>query len=78
MRGLEETPKKYSYSSSLALSQVKLTKLVIAQVKGSCKAEEETLTERLAAELSSSDEDLPPYDQARALGKTTMDVDRIA
>lgn len=55
-----------------------LTKLVTAQVKGLCKAEEEKLTKRLAADLSSSDEDLPPYDQARALGKTTMDVDGIA
>lgn len=47
------------------------------QVKVLCKAEEERLTERLAADLS-SDEDLPPYDQARALGKTNMDIDRIA
>lgn len=36
-----------------------------------CKAEEE----RLASTLN---EELPPYDQARALGKTNMDVDRIA
>lgn len=37
-----------------------------------CKAEEE----RLAS--TTLDEELPPYDQARALGKTNMDVDRIA
>lgn len=38
-----------------------------------CKAEED----RLYAS-SALTEELPPYDQARALGKTNMDVDRIA
>ncbi len=52
--------------------QVELTKKVTAQVKLLCKAEEE----RLAS--TALDEELPPYDQARALGKTNMDVDRIA
>lgn len=47
------------------------TKLVTAQVKVLCKAEEERLTEQ-------ADEDLPPYDQAHALGKTNIDIDRIA
>ncbi|CAM6083123.1 unnamed protein product [Calypogeia fissa] len=50
---------------------VEHTKLVTAQVKVLCKAEEERLTEQ-------AHEDLPPYDQARALGKTNMDIDRIA
>jgi len=36
------------------------------------KDEEEGLAE------TTSDEALPPYDQAKALGKTNMDVDRIA
>jgi inositol hexakisphosphate/diphosphoinositol-pentakisphosphate kinase len=46
-------------------------------VKVLCKAEEKRLTEQLAAE-GVLDEDLLPYDQARALGKPNMDVDRIA
>ncbi|CAK9857717.1 unnamed protein product [Sphagnum jensenii] len=60
--------------NSLALMKrlVELTKKVTAQVKLLCKAEEE----RLAS--TALDEELPPYDQARALGKTNMDVDRIA
>jgi inositol hexakisphosphate/diphosphoinositol-pentakisphosphate kinase len=41
-------------------------------VKVLCKAEEE----RLAS--NNLNEEIPPYDQARALGKTNMDVDRIA
>lgn len=52
--------------------QVELTRRATAQVKVLCKAEEE----RLAS--NTIDEELPPYDQARALGKTNMDVDRIA
>ncbi|KAJ7538636.1 hypothetical protein O6H91_11G057700 [Diphasiastrum complanatum] len=51
---------------------VVLTKSITAQVKALCKAEEEKLSD-LAL-----DENIPPYDQARALGKTNMDVDRIA
>lgn len=51
---------------------MELTAKVTTQVKTLCKAEEERLAE------ASLDEDLPPYDQARALGKTNMDVDRIA
>ncbi|OAE33561.1 hypothetical protein AXG93_2139s1140 [Marchantia polymorpha subsp. ruderalis] len=54
---------------------VELTKAVTAQVKLLCKAEEERLAERLKETPS---DELPPYDQARALGKTNMDVDRIA
>lgn len=49
-----------------------LTKKVTAQVKQLAKDEEEGLAE------TTSDEALPPYDQAKALGKTNMDVDRIA
>jgi inositol hexakisphosphate/diphosphoinositol-pentakisphosphate kinase len=52
---------------------VQLTRKVTAQVKVLCKAEED----RLYAS-SALNEELPPYDQARALGKTNMDVDRIA
>eukprot|EP00249_Psilotum_nudum_P017504 c26356_g1_i1 orf=1564-3798(-) len=51
---------------------VKLVKKVTAQVKILCRDEEERLAER------TSDEALPPYDQATALSKTNMDVDRIA
>jgi inositol hexakisphosphate/diphosphoinositol-pentakisphosphate kinase len=52
--------------------QVELTRRAIAQVKVLCKVEEERLVS------NTIDEELPPYDQARALGKINMDVDRIA
>ncbi|KAH7283712.1 hypothetical protein KP509_34G020400 [Ceratopteris richardii] len=51
---------------------VELIKKVTAQVKVLCKAEEDRLAD------TTLDEALPPYDQATALGKTNMDVDRIA
>lgn len=51
---------------------VELIKKVTGQVKVLCKAEEDRLAE------TTLDEALPPYDQATALGKTNMDVDRIA
>jgi inositol hexakisphosphate/diphosphoinositol-pentakisphosphate kinase len=54
------------------LLQVQLIKKVTGQVKVLCKTEEDSLAE------TTSDEALPPYDQATALGKTNMDVDRIA
>ncbi|XP_024390949.1 inositol hexakisphosphate and diphosphoinositol-pentakisphosphate kinase VIP1 isoform X2 [Physcomitrium patens] len=59
-------------SLELMKKLVELTRIVTAQVKLLCKAEEE----RLAS--TALNEELPPYDQARALGKTNMDVDRIA
>ncbi|KAL3676691.1 hypothetical protein R1sor_026639 [Riccia sorocarpa] len=62
---------------SLIKHLAELTKSVTSQVKVLCKTEEERLAERLD-EDTPSDEELPPYDQARALGKTNMDVDRIA
>ncbi|XP_068647174.1 inositol hexakisphosphate and diphosphoinositol-pentakisphosphate kinase VIP2-like isoform X2 [Aristolochia californica] len=51
---------------------VKLTKKITAQVKLLAKDENEKLAQ------SSSYAVLPPYDQAKALGKTNIDVDRIA
>ncbi|XP_068652019.1 inositol hexakisphosphate and diphosphoinositol-pentakisphosphate kinase VIP2-like isoform X2 [Aristolochia californica] len=51
---------------------VKLTKKITAQVKLLAKDEDEKLAQ------TSSYEVLPPYDQAKALGKTNIDVDRIA
>eukprot|EP00252_Welwitschia_mirabilis_P009361 TRINITY_DN2191_c1_g1_i1.p1 TRINITY_DN2191_c1_g1~~TRINITY_DN2191_c1_g1_i1.p1 ORF type:complete len:425 (+),score=95.10 TRINITY_DN2191_c1_g1_i1:51-1277(+) len=51
---------------------VELTRKVTSQVKQLAKDEEESLAE------TTSDEAFPPYDQAKALGKTNMDVDRIA
>lgn len=51
---------------------MKLTKKVTDQVKIVAKDEFEELN------VSSSDGVIPPYDQAKALGKTNIDVDRIA
>eukprot|EP01018_Ginkgo_biloba_P019575 Gb_04773 [translate_table: standard] len=59
-------------ASELLTKMAKLTKKVTAQVKQLAKDEDESLDE------TSSDEALPPYDQAKALGKTNMDVDHIA
>ncbi|OWM73975.1 hypothetical protein CDL15_Pgr022246 [Punica granatum] len=51
---------------------VELTKKVTEQVKLLAKDEDEELTETSAYDV------IPPYDQAKALGKTNIDVDRIA
>ncbi|XP_010550091.1 PREDICTED: inositol hexakisphosphate and diphosphoinositol-pentakisphosphate kinase 2-like isoform X2 [Tarenaya hassleriana] len=51
---------------------VKLTKKVTEQVRLLAKDEDENLTEPSAYDV------IPPYDQAKALGKTNIDVDRIA
>ncbi|KAI3452348.1 hypothetical protein Pfo_009013 [Paulownia fortunei] len=51
---------------------VKLTKKVTEQVRLLAKDESEELAE------ASSYDVIPPYDQAKALGKTNIDVDRIA
>ncbi|KAI4351585.1 hypothetical protein L6164_005931 [Bauhinia variegata] len=59
-------------ASELLLKLVKLTKKVTEQVRLLAKDEDEQLTE------SSSYDVIPPYDQAKALGKTNIDVDRIA
>ncbi|XP_037494499.1 inositol hexakisphosphate and diphosphoinositol-pentakisphosphate kinase VIP2-like [Jatropha curcas] len=52
--------------------QVKLTKKVTEQVRLLAKDEDEELTE------TSSYNVILPYDQAKALGKTNIDIDRIA
>lgn len=52
--------------------QVELTKKVTEQVKVLGKDEDDQLTEAGADDIA------PAYDQARALGRTTIDVDRIA
>ncbi|KAF8399400.1 hypothetical protein HHK36_015264 [Tetracentron sinense] len=52
--------------------KVKFTKKVTAQVKLLAKDEDEELVE------TSSYDVILPYDQAKALGKTNIDVDRIA
>ncbi|CAJ1946909.1 unnamed protein product [Sphenostylis stenocarpa] len=59
-------------SSELLSNLVKLTKKVTEQVRLLAKDENEKLTERNLYDI------IPPYDQANALGKTNMDVDRIA
>ncbi|XP_057869878.1 inositol hexakisphosphate and diphosphoinositol-pentakisphosphate kinase VIP2 isoform X4 [Cryptomeria japonica] len=59
-------------ASELLPKMVALTKKVTAQVKELARDEEDSLDE------TTSDEALPPYDQAKALGKTNMDVDRIS
>ncbi|KAJ6806590.1 inositol hexakisphosphate and diphosphoinositol-pentakisphosphate kinase-like isoform X1 [Iris pallida] len=59
-------------ASELLPKVIKLTKKITAQVKLLAKDEDEKLA------MTSSYEVLPPYDQARALGKTTIDVARIA
>lgn len=51
---------------------VELTKKVTEQVRLLAKDEDEELTESSAYDV------IPPYDQAKALGKTNIDVDRIA
>ncbi|RZB71178.1 Inositol hexakisphosphate and diphosphoinositol-pentakisphosphate kinase VIP2 [Glycine soja] len=54
------------------LTIVKLTKKVTKQVRLLAQDENEKLTERILYDV------IPPYDQATALGKTNIDVDRIA
>ncbi|KAK3004314.1 hypothetical protein RJ639_018865, partial [Escallonia herrerae] len=61
-----------SAASDLLLKLVKLTKKVTEQVRLLAKDEEERLAETGSYNV------IPPYDQARALGKTNIDVDRIA
>ncbi|XP_019709957.1 inositol hexakisphosphate and diphosphoinositol-pentakisphosphate kinase VIP2 isoform X2 [Elaeis guineensis] len=59
-------------ASPLLPKMVELTKKVTGQVKLLAEDEDEKLAR------TSSYEVLPPYDQAKALGKTTIDVARIA
>ncbi|BAU01196.1 hypothetical protein VIGAN_11037900 [Vigna angularis var. angularis] len=59
-------------ASELLSNLVKLTKKVTEQVRLLAKDENEKLTERNLYDI------IPPYDQANALGKTNIDVDRIA
>ncbi|RDX99713.1 Inositol hexakisphosphate and diphosphoinositol-pentakisphosphate kinase VIP2, partial [Mucuna pruriens] len=59
-------------ASELLPNLVKLTKKVTEQVRVLAKDENEKLTERSLYDV------IPPYDQAKALGKTNIDVDRIA
>ncbi|XP_031281002.1 inositol hexakisphosphate and diphosphoinositol-pentakisphosphate kinase VIP2-like [Pistacia vera] len=59
-------------ASELLPKLVKLTKKVTEQVRLLAKDEDENLAETSAYDV------IPPYDQARALGKTNIDVDRIA
>ncbi|XXG64213.1 hypothetical protein AAC387_Pa05g2221 [Persea americana] len=59
-------------ASQLLPKVVKLTKKITAQVKLLAKDEDEKLAK------TSSYAVLPPYDQAKALGKTNIDVARIA
>ncbi|KAK4477635.1 hypothetical protein RD792_016874 [Penstemon davidsonii] len=59
-------------ASELLPKLVKLTKRVTEQVRHLAKDEDEELAE------TSSYDIIPPYDQAKALGKTNIDVDRIA
>ncbi|XP_020202249.1 inositol hexakisphosphate and diphosphoinositol-pentakisphosphate kinase VIP1 isoform X6 [Cajanus cajan] len=61
-----------SNASELLSNLVKLTKKVTEQVRLLAKDENEKLTERNLYDI------IPPYDQAKALGKTNIDVDRIA
>nr|XP_048327596.1 inositol hexakisphosphate and diphosphoinositol-pentakisphosphate kinase VIP2 isoform X4 [Ziziphus jujuba var. spinosa] len=61
-----------SNASELLPKMVKLTKKVTEQVRLLAKDKDEEL-----AEIGSYDV-IPPYDQAKALGKTNIDVDRIA
>uniref|UniRef100_A0A6N2NGD0 Inositol hexakisphosphate and diphosphoinositol-pentakisphosphate kinase n=2 Tax=Salix TaxID=40685 RepID=A0A6N2NGD0_SALVM len=56
----------------LESAKVKLTKKVTEQVRLLAMDEDEELTE------TSSYDVIPPYDQAKALGKTNIDIDRIA
>ncbi|KAI3726072.1 hypothetical protein L1987_65869 [Smallanthus sonchifolius] len=59
-------------ASELLPELVKLTKKVTEQVRLLAKDEDEKLTETTSYDV------IPPYDQAKALGKTDIDVDRIA
>ncbi|XP_051117375.1 inositol hexakisphosphate and diphosphoinositol-pentakisphosphate kinase VIP2-like isoform X5 [Andrographis paniculata] len=59
-------------ASELLPKLAKLTKKVTEQVRILAKDEDEELAETSAYDV------IPPYDQAKALGKTNIDVDRIA
>ncbi|XP_028780473.1 inositol hexakisphosphate and diphosphoinositol-pentakisphosphate kinase VIP2 isoform X6 [Neltuma alba] len=59
-------------ASELLVKLVKLTKKVTEQVRLLAMDEDEKLTERSSYDV------IPPYDQAKALGKTNIDIDRIA
>ncbi|CAN0924389.1 Inositol hexakisphosphate and diphosphoinositol-pentakisphosphate kinase VIP2 [Linum grandiflorum] len=61
-----------SNASELLQNLEKLTKKVTQQVRLLAKDEDEELTETSAHDV------VLPYDQAKALGKTNIDVDRIA
>ncbi|KAF9606267.1 hypothetical protein IFM89_024088 [Coptis chinensis] len=61
-----------SNASELLPTLVKLTKKVTAQVELLAKDEDEKLAKTIPYAV------LPPYDQAKALGKTNIDVGRIA
>ncbi|KAD7479515.1 hypothetical protein E3N88_02651 [Mikania micrantha] len=59
-------------ASELLPTLVTLTKKVTEQVRLLAKDEDEKLAETTSYDV------IPPYDQARALGKTNIDIDRIA
>ncbi|KAL0377505.1 UNVERIFIED_CONTAM: Inositol hexakisphosphate and diphosphoinositol-pentakisphosphate kinase VIP2 [Sesamum radiatum] len=59
-------------STKMEEAKVKLTKKVTEQVRLLAKDEIEELAKTSPYDL------IPPYDQAKALGKTNIDVDRIA
>ncbi|PSS30436.1 Inositol hexakisphosphate and diphosphoinositol-pentakisphosphate kinase [Actinidia chinensis var. chinensis] len=59
-------------ASELLPKLVQLTKKVTEQVRLLAKDEDENLAETASYDV------IPPYDQAKALGKTNIDVDRIA
>ncbi|XP_052195947.1 inositol hexakisphosphate and diphosphoinositol-pentakisphosphate kinase VIP2 isoform X2 [Diospyros lotus] len=61
-----------SNASKLLPKLVQLTKEVTEQVRLLAKDEDEKLAETASYDI------IPPYDQAKALGKTNIDVDRIA
>ncbi|CAH9088859.1 unnamed protein product [Cuscuta epithymum] len=61
-----------SNASEFLPKLVKLTKKVAEQVWVLAKDEAEELSETSSCDV------IPPYDQAKALGKTNIDVDRIA
>lgn len=62
----------FSFLLGFICGQVKLTKKVTEQVRLLAKDEDEELIETNSYNV------IPPYDQAKALGKTNIDVDRIA
>ncbi|XVF16572.1 hypothetical protein REPUB_Repub10bG0043400 [Reevesia pubescens] len=62
----------HSNASELLPKLVTLTKKVTEQVRLLAKDEDETLTETSPCDV------IPPYDQAKALGKINIDIDRIA